>query len=88
MLNAMTKVTASFENNRVYVGLDVDKRSCTAGIYLNDQFVRNIHQPPAPQALHHYLNHIYPGATYMRAYESGKFGYWIQRQFKQCGITC
>jgi transposase len=84
----MTKVTASFENNTVYVGLDVHKRSWNAAVYLNDQFVRNIHQPPTPQALHHYLTNSYPGATYVCAYESGKFGYWIQRQFKQCGITC
>lgn len=84
----MTKVTASFENSTVYVGLDVHKRSWNAAVYLNDQFVRNIHQPPTPQALRHYLNHTYPGAAYVCAYESGKFGYWIQRQFKQSGITC
>jgi transposase len=56
----MTKVTESFENNTVYVGLDVHKRSWNAAVYLNDQFVRNIHQPPTPQALHHYLTHTYP----------------------------
>jgi transposase len=84
----MTKVTASFENNTVYVGLDVHKKNWNAAVYLNDQFVRNIHQPPTPQALHHYLTHTYPGASYVCAYESGKFGYWIQRQFQQAGITC
>lgn len=48
----MTKVKASFENQKVYVGLDIHKRSWNAAIYLNDQFIRNIHQPPQPQALH------------------------------------
>jgi transposase len=84
----MTKVTASFENQKVYVGLDVHKRSWTAAIYLNDQFIRNIHQPPQPQALHQYLRHTYPGALCTCAYECGKFGYWIQREFHQLGIEC
>lgn len=84
----MTKVTARFENQKVYVGLDVHKRSWNAAIYLNDQFIRNIHQPPQPQALHHYLTHTYPGARYSCAYECGKFGYWIQREFDQLGIEC
>ena len=79
----MTKVTASFENETVYVGLDIRKRSWNAAIYLNEQFIRNIHQPPTPQALYHYLQHNYPQANYVCAYECGKFGYWIQRKFKQ-----
>src|SRR5688572_6239860 len=84
----MTKVTASFENETVYVGLDVHKRSWNAAIYLGDQYIRNIHQPPTPQALYHYLQHSYPQAQYVCAYECGKFGYWIQREFKQLGIEC
>lgn len=84
----MTKVTASFKNDTVYVGLDVHKRSWTVSIYLNDLYVRNIHQPPSPKALLHYLKHSYPEASYLCAYESGKFGYWIQRQFQSSGIGC
>jgi len=84
----MTKVTASFENQTVYVGLDIHKRSWNAAIYLNEQYLRNIHQPPTPQALYHYLQHSYPLAKYVCAYECGKFGYWIQREFKQLGIEC
>ena len=45
----MTKVTASFENEIVYVGLDIHKRSWNAAIYLNDQYLRNIHLPPTPK---------------------------------------
>mgnify|MGYP001236438133 CR=1 FL=1 len=84
----MLKVKANFENQTVYVGLDVHKRSWNAAVYLSDQFVRNIHQPPSPEALHHYLCQTYPGADYVCAYESGKFGYWIQRRFQQQGIRC
>lgn len=56
----MTKVTASFESQKVSVGIDIHKRSWNAGVYLNEQFIRNIHQPPSPQALHHYLEQNYP----------------------------
>lgn len=84
----MTKVTASFENQTVYVGLDIHKRSWNAAIFLNDQYIRNIHQPPHPNALHHYLQHNYPQAKYVCAYECGKFGYWIQRKFSEFGIDC
>ena len=42
----MDKVTASFENSTVYVGLDVHKRSWNAGIFLDSMYVRNVHQPP------------------------------------------
>lgn len=84
----MTKVTVSFESQKVYVGLDVHKRSWNAAVYLEDQFIRNVHQPPQPQALYHYLHHSYPGASYACAYECGKFGYWIQREFEQLGIEC
>jgi len=84
----MNKVNANFENQKVFVGLDVHKRSWNAAIFLGDYFVRNIHQPASPQALQHFLTRNYPGAHYICAYESGKFGFWIQRHFKQIGIEC
>jgi transposase len=84
----MTKVTASFEKQTVYVGLDVHKRSWNAALYLNEQYLRNVHQPPSPQALYKLLQTSYPGAEYVCAYEGGKFGYWIQRQLSSKGIRC
>lgn len=84
----MTKVTTNFSGQNVYVGLDVHKRSWNAALYLNDQYLRNIHQPPSPQALYKFLHSAYPGAEYLCAYEGGKFGYWIQRQLQAKGIRC
>lgn len=84
----MTKVTASSRNHTVSVGLDVHKRSWNASIYLNEQYVRNIHQPASAAALYRYLHNNYPGAYYKCAYECGKFGYWIQRQLSSLGIEC
>ena len=84
----MLKVKTSFTDQTIYVGLDVHKRSWNAALYLNDQYLRNIHQPPSPQALHTFLRTNYPGADYVCAYEGGKFGYWIQRQLAGKGIQC
>lgn len=84
----MTKVITNFEEQTIYVGLDVHKRSWNAALYLNDQYLRNVHQPPSPQALYKFLQTTYPGASYVCAYEGGKFGYWIQRQLISKGIKC
>lgn len=84
----MLKVKANFAQHTIDVGLDVHKRSWNAAIFLDGIYVRNIHQPPSPKALQHYLLTHYPAAAYRCAYESGKFGYWIQRQFAGMGIDC
>ena len=57
--------------------MDIHKKSWDLGIYLNDLFVRNVHQNPSPGQLHQYLTSTYPGAHYKAAYEAGKFGFWI-----------
>jgi len=84
----MLKVKSNFADQTIYVGLDVHKRSWNAALFLNDQYLRNIHQPPSPQALHSFLHTHYPGAHYVCAYEGGKFGYWIQRQLSSKGVSC
>ena len=84
----MTNVKTNFAEQTIYVGLDVHKRSWNAALYLNDQYLRNVHQPPSPQGLYKFLQTNYPGADYVCAYEGGKFGYWIQRQLSSKGIKC
>lgn len=84
----MLKVKSNFADQTIYVGLDVHKRSWNAALFLNDQYLRNVHQPPSPQALHTFLHTHYPGANYVCAYEGGKFGYWIQRQLSSKGVSC
>ena len=84
----MLKVKTNFDNQTIYVGLDVHKRSWNAALYLNDKYLRNVHQPPSPQVLYKFLQTNYMGADYVCAYEGGKFGYWIQRQLSSKGISC
>jgi transposase len=84
----MTKVKTNFSYHTVDVGLDVHKRSWNAAVFLDGVYVRNIHQPPSPKALYSFLITNFPGADYRCAYECGKFGFWIQRQFKDLNIEC
>jgi Transposase and inactivated derivatives len=84
----MTKVKTNFAFHTIDVGLDIHKRSWNAAIFLDGMYVRNIHQQPSPRALHTYLTTNYPGASYRCAYECGKFGFWINRQFTDLNIQC
>ena len=84
----MTKVKTNFEGQTVFVGMDIHKSSWNLGIYLGDMFVKNVHQKPSPHTMAQHLRHHYPQATYVAAYEAGKFGFWIQRQLSAYGIEC
>lgn len=84
----MTKVKTNLCHHRVDVGLDIHKRSWSAAIFLDRMYVRSIHQPPSAHALEHFLKVQFPSAIYRRAYESGKFGYWIYRALSAKGIEC
>lgn len=84
----MTKVKTNFEGQTVFAGMDIHKSSWNLGIYLNDMFVKNIHQKPDPHSMVQHLKQHYPHARYVAAYEAGKFGFWIQRQLKTYGIEC
>jgi transposase len=59
----MNKVTANFNEQTIFVGLHVHKHSWNAVLFLNDQYLRNIHQPPSPHVLYKYLFTHYPGAA-------------------------
>jgi hypothetical protein len=38
--------------------------SWNAAVFLDGVYVRNIHQPPSPKALHSFLTSNFPGADY------------------------
>ena len=84
----MNKIKTNFEGQTIFTGMDIHKGSWNLGIYLNDMFVKNVHQKPNPSLMADYLNEHFPGAKYKAAYEAGKFGFWIQRQLTSLGIEC
>lgn len=84
----MNKITANFAGQTVFVGMDIHKKSWILGIYLNELFLRNVHQSPNPQVMVNYLRKNFPGASYKATYEASKFGFWIQRQLSKLGVEC
>ncbi len=84
----MSKIKANFSGQTVFVGMDIHKKSWNLGIYLNDLFIRNVHQSPNPQVMVDYLRKNFPQASYKATYEAGKFGFWIQRQLTTLGVEC
>ena len=84
----MNKIRTNFEGQTIFAGMDIHKASWNLGIYLNDMFVKSVHQKPNPSVMADYLKQHFPGAHYKAAYEAGKFGFWIQRQLTQLGIEC
>ena len=84
----MATVKINFEDQTVFIGMDILNNSWNLGIFPDDMFVRNIHQKPNPHIIAQFLHHHYPGANYVAAYEAGKFGVSIQRQLTPLGIEC
>lgn len=84
----MDKVKANFSGKTIFVGMDIHKTSWNLGIYLDDMFVKNVHQKPNPEIMVNYLQTNFPNAEYKAVYEAGKFGFWIQRQLTKLGVDC
>ncbi len=41
-----------------------------------------------PNILYNFLNKNYPHANFFVVYETGRFGFWIYREFQKLGIKC
>jgi transposase len=86
----MTKLQqiADFTNKKVYVGIDVHKKSWNVTLFYESTYLRTFSQPPSVDALEHLLRRDYPGASYLCGYESGFSGFWIQRILQDRGMNC
>ncbi|HKG67812.1 MAG TPA: hypothetical protein VKA92_03015 [Segetibacter sp.] len=67
----MNKIRTNFEGQTIFAGMDIHKASWNLGIYLNDMFVKSVHQKPNPSVMADYLKQHFPGAHYKAAYEAG-----------------
>lgn len=80
--------TTQFSNLKLYIGIDVHKKQWSVSIFTDAAHHRTFSQPPTPQALKAYLDHHFPGASVVCAYEASKLGYWICRLLIQFGYQC
>ncbi|GEM_PF-3491939 len=78
----------SYAGYKIYVGLDVDKKSWSVSIYVNDQEYKHFSQDANVSLLVKYLHTHFPEGTYYCAYEAGFCGFWIYEQLQAAGITC
>ncbi len=79
---------SEFTGINIYVGMDVHKKSWNISLFYGSDFLRSHTQPASVEALEKLLRREFPGANYMCGYESGFFGFWIQRQLAKKGIAC
>ena len=77
----------NFTGQRIYIGLDVHKKSWTVTIYFQGIILRTLSMVPSPEGLVKYLHKNYPNATYISVYEAGFCGYWIDRKLRALGIN-
>lgn len=84
----MESIQSNFSNLKLYVGIDVHKKDWSVSIFTDAALHRTFSQPPSPLALKTYLDHSFPGAKVVCAYESSKLGYWIYRKLSQFGYHC
>ena len=76
----------NFAGQRLYVGLDVHKKSWKVTIILNGLQIKKMTMNPQPKELYNYLTTHYPNADYYSVYEAGFSGFWADRQLRSLGI--
>jgi transposase len=77
-----------FKGQRIWVGLDVAKKSWKVCIIIGTLHHRTFTMPPEPVVLANYLRRNFPGGSYLCVYEAGYFGFWIQKALVRIGIPC
>jgi transposase len=77
-----------FKGQRVWIGLDVAKKSWKVAIVVGTVFHRAFAAPPDPRALARYLHRNFPGASFLSVYEAGYCGFWIQKALITYGVPC
>jgi transposase len=77
-----------FTGQRIYIGLDVHRKSWSVSIFSEVCEHKTFTQPPDVDILVNYLKRNFPGASYHVVYEAGYCGFWIHDQLTRRGITC
>jgi len=77
----------SWHGQKLYIGLDVHKKSWKVTIMGPSYEHKTFSQDPDPVILANYLFKNFPGAEYYSVYEAGFSGYWASKQLKDLGIN-
>jgi len=77
----------NFNGQKIFVGIDVHKKSWVVKILINGIIVKGMRINPDPQLLYDYLTREYPGGEYYSAYEAGFSGFRAHRKLIELGIN-
>lgn len=78
----------SFKGQKVFVGIDVHKRSWTVTAITRPYLKTQATMPPSADALRAFLESAFPDAEYVAAYESGFTGFSTYYLLVDRGIEC
>jgi transposase len=79
--------TIDFSGQTFYTGIDVHKKSWTVTVRTLNLEVKHFTQEPDAQRLSDHLHQLYPGGTFLSAYEAGFCGTSIHRALCKAGIS-
>lgn len=76
-----------FSGQKIFVGIDVHKKSWNVSVIGEHNHFKTFNQPPSSIALDQFLRKTFPGADYYAAYESGFCGFSTYNDLNALGIN-
>ena len=82
----MNKRTVSYKNKKVYIGMDVHKKTYTLSAYCQGHLIKTITTPADTEGVIKCIKNWFPSARVHSVYEAGFSGYVLHRVLCQRGI--
>ena len=85
--NLTSNQEMSFENEKIFIGLDVHSTSWKVTIRFAGKHFKTFSIPASVEELMNYLNNNFPNGDYYSVYEAGFCGFSAHRELEKRGIT-
>jgi len=85
-VNLTSNQGMSFENEKIFIGLDVHSTSWKVTIRFNGQHFKTFSNPASVKELMNYLNNNFPKGDYYSVYEAGFCGFSAHRELVKQGV--
>ena len=82
----MKVTTRDYSGKKVFVGIDVHKKTNVIVVYCENSLVKKWTSPANPESIAEQLNKFFKGAEIYTAYEAGFSGFRLHRVLKAAGI--
>jgi transposase len=82
----MNKITNFYQNKTIFIGLDLHKKTWNLTARCEGMLIKYWTMPASKEKLVTSLSTLFPGASFVLAYEAGCFGYWIYDYLVDHGI--